>query len=124
MLDCFWGKPRLTEALPGSLSSKCCTWARGWAWPGCSCTSVRLMAVPVQSAAWPGTRTVPGMVLPVPTTGPAPASVGSAGRTSVMATLPCSARARARKVSGSHWAPAGLAQGSHSPHGLGSSPAK
>ncbi|XP_054537914.1 semaphorin-3G isoform X2 [Pan troglodytes] len=77
---------------------KCYTWALGWVWPSCGCTNVRLTALPVQSAAWPGTHTVPGMVPPVPTTAPALASAGSAGRTSGTATLPCSAWARARKV--------------------------
>ena len=80
-------------------SSKCCTWAQGWAWPGCSCTSVRRTAVPARSAAWPGTPTAPGTVPPAPATGLAPASAGSAARTSGMATLPCSAWARARRVS-------------------------
>lgn len=81
------------------LPSKRCTWAQGWAWPGCGCTSVKPTAVPVQSAAWPGTRTAPGTVPPAPATGLAPASAGSAGRTSGTATPPCSAWAIARKVS-------------------------
>lgn len=68
---------------------------------------MKLTAVPVQSAAWPGTHTAPGMVLPAPATGLAPASDGSAGRTSGMATLPYSAWARVRKVSGSY-SPRGL----------------
>lgn len=86
-----------------SFPSKHCTWALRWAWPGCNCTSVRLTAVPVQSAAWPGTHTVLGMVLPVPATAPAWASAGSVGRTSDMATLLCSVwartKARAKTVS-------------------------
>lgn len=85
--------------------SKRCMWALHWVWPGYSCTSVRLMAVPVLSVAWPGTHTVLGMALPVPATAPALANAGSVGRTYDMATLLCSvwARARAKTVSGGPW---------------------
>lgn len=78
------------------------------------------MAVPVLSAAWPGTHTVLGTALPVPATALARASAGSDDdRTSDMATLLCSvwARARAKTVSGGP-------PGCGSPFGLGSTPGK
>lgn len=59
-------------------SSKSFMWAPAWGWPRCGCTSARATALPVLSAAWPGTRTVPGMALPAPATSPRASAATSA----------------------------------------------
>lgn len=59
-------------------SSKSFMWVPAWGWPRCGCTSARAMALPVPSAAWPGTRTVPGMAPPAPATSPRASAATSA----------------------------------------------